>query len=104
MLARFGGRRQLLVNVIGVFLESYPDTLASIRRAVAQRDANGLEESAHRMKGAICNLAKGRAYDAARELELMGREESWEDVDETFAALEKEMDRLDDTLRTVAGT
>lgn len=103
MLARFGGRRQLLVTVIGVFQESYPEMLASLRDAAAKRDATGLENTAHKLKGAICNLIKGPAYDRARDLEFMGREERWEEVHETLAALEIEMERLKDTLEAVKG-
>lgn len=102
MLARFGGRRGLLVTVIGVFLETYPETLAWIREAIFRRDAIGLEDAAHKLKGAVGNLMKGRAFELARDLEHMGREGRWDDVDETHAALEKEMERLDRTLRIVA--
>jgi HPt (histidine-containing phosphotransfer) domain-containing protein len=101
MLARFGGRRQILVNVIGVFLESYPETMASLRDAVAAHDAAGVEESAHKLKGAICNLAWGKAFDTARDLEHMGREGRSDEVDETFAILEAEMERFEDTLRAI---
>ena len=104
MLARFGGRRQILVNVIGVFLESYPETMASLRDAVAAHDAVGVEESAHKLKGAICNLAWGSAFDAARDLEKMGREGRWDEVDQTFAVLEAEMERFDDTIRAIANS
>lgn len=102
MLSRFGGRRQILLNVIGVFLESYPETMASLRDAVAARDAEGVEASAHKLKGAICNLAWGKAYDAALDLEHMGREGRWDEVDKTFAILKVEMERFEETLRAIA--
>lgn len=98
MLQRFGGRRRLLMNVVGVFLESYPETLAAIRKAVIQRDGPGLEEAAHRLKGAVCNLLKEDAYETAKKLEYIGRDAKWDVADATLAALELEMKRLRQTL------
>ncbi len=102
MLRRFGGRRQILLNVIGVFLESYPETLAAVRTAVMQRDGPALEESAHKLKGAVSNLLQEDAYETAKELEYIGRDARWGNADETLAALEMEMERLRQTLERMS--
>lgn len=102
MLARFGDRRDLMLTVIEVFLDTYPETLESVRLSARRHDAAGLEDAAHKLKGAVSNLIKGRAFQLARELEQIGREARWGEVEETLAAFEMEMLELDDTLRAVS--
>ena len=82
----------------GLFLEELPQGLAAIREAISRRDARNLERAAHALKGSVGNFVAQRAFDAALELEMMGREGNLEGVDEAFANLERELARLEPVL------
>jgi PAS domain S-box-containing protein len=62
-LRRLNGDAALLDEVVAIFLQEQPALYDVIRRAVAERNAKGLERCAHKLRGALLNLA---ALPAAR--------------------------------------
>ncbi len=52
-LSRVGGDVELLREVVGLFLDDYPQSLDLIRDAVARGDQAGLERHAHSLKGSV---------------------------------------------------
>jgi len=73
-LERFGGDEALLADVIRVFIEDCPARLDEIRTAVEARDAEGIRNSAHALKGAAGNLSARGLFEAAAVLERVGAE------------------------------
>jgi CheY-like chemotaxis protein len=69
LVASFRGNRQLLREVIDVFLADTPSTLEAARRALAAGDTAALAASAHTLKGSIGLFGPGPAYDAAQRLD-----------------------------------
>ena len=98
VVARFGGKEQIMRSVAGVFLETYPEMLEALRRGVAARDQVIVEETAHKLKGAVGNFTTGRVFELARELEHMGRDGRWETIDESFEAFEGAVRGLESAL------
>ena len=72
-LSRVGGDVELLREVVGLFLDDYPQSLEMIRDAVARGDQSGLERHAHSLKGSVSTFGAEEAFDAALALEKQGR-------------------------------
>ena len=72
-LSRVGGDVELLREVIGLFLDDYPQSLEMIRDAVARGDQSGLERHAHSLKGSVSTFGAQEAFEAAMALEKQGR-------------------------------
>jgi HPt (histidine-containing phosphotransfer) domain-containing protein len=71
---RFGDDQSLLGDLVGVFLQAYPEWQAEIHAAVQADDPSRLCAAAHTLKGAVSHFGARGVYDAADRLEQMGRE------------------------------
>lgn len=91
---RMGGDEGLLTELGHMFLEESPGRLASIEKAIAERDYERLSHCAHRMKGALGTLAAESAYESAVRLERASRDASSESLDEVFAELKGAVERV----------
>jgi two-component system, sensor histidine kinase and response regulator len=84
----------LLTEIVKLFSGDYPKMMAEIRDAITAGDAYRLDRAAHALKGSVANFGTGPAYEAARRLEMMGKNNALTEGMKTFALLEKEMERL----------
>lgn len=66
-------RVTLIVELFGVFLRESPGCIEKLRQAARAGDAQGLEEMAHRLKGASLSAAARAMAETCRELEGLGR-------------------------------
>lgn len=98
VVAQFAGKEYIMRSVAGVFIDTYPEMLEELRRGVADRDKTLIEDTAHKLKGAVGNFTTGRPFELARELEHMGHEGSWEHLDDTFDAFEYAVKQLEQAL------
>ncbi|MBI3670340.1 MAG: PAS domain S-box protein [Acidobacteria bacterium] len=94
LVARVEGDKELLTEMVELFLQDSPRLIAAIREAAARGDAKSLERSAHTLKGSVSNFCAPAATAAAVRLEQMGREGDLAQAAEGCAALEKEIARL----------
>jgi two-component system, sensor histidine kinase and response regulator len=94
ILARLDGDQQLLSELITTFLDECPGLMAAVRRATAQNNAAQVAQTAHALKGAICNLTDKAAFQAAVELETLARVEDLRHADRVLQKLELETGRL----------
>jgi HPt (histidine-containing phosphotransfer) domain-containing protein len=69
------GDRELLGELVSVFLEEYPRQLASVRDAVERRDPQGVRRTAHLLKGSMGAFGSNPAYNIAAHLETRGMDE-----------------------------
>jgi HPt (histidine-containing phosphotransfer) domain-containing protein len=93
-LMRVDGDIELLLEIVEVFLEDSPRLMARIRTALERQDPNSLEQAAHTLKGSVGNFCAPAAYAAASQLEKFGREgnvtgrqEAWNELQETMEQL-----------------
>jgi len=100
-LSRMDGDIELLKEIAGLFLESYPSQLAGIQHAIARNDSKALESAAHDIKGSVGVFCAKPAFDAALRLEIMGRESNLTRGKETYIMLEKEIERLRPKLEAI---
>jgi two-component system sensor histidine kinase/response regulator len=99
LLAGFNGNTRLVRDVVDVFLQDAPETLARIRDAARTRDARALGAAAHTLKGSAGLFAQGRAYESARRLEQVARAGDLAGADAACAAVEADVSRLMAELR-----
>jgi HPt (histidine-containing phosphotransfer) domain-containing protein len=88
-----------VLDVVYVFLQDAPETLARIRDAARTRDARALGAAAHTLKGSAGLFAQGRAYESARRLEQVARAGDLAGADAACAAVEADVSRLMAELR-----
>ena len=89
-----GGDRALLDELLGIFVEDAPLRMEAIRRALAGREAADLTREAHTIKGALKVIGAATAAGLAQGLEALGRDGNMGEADKLAAALEREIDRL----------
>jgi signal transduction histidine kinase/CheY-like chemotaxis protein/HPt (histidine-containing phosphotransfer) domain-containing protein len=100
-LERVDGDRELLGELAGIFLDSYPAYLASIQHALAQNDARALAFAAHALKGSVGNFIKIGPFETARALEALGRQSTTDGAAELFRQLNNELAHLQPILTSL---
>jgi PAS domain S-box-containing protein len=98
MLVRAGGDGSLLEDVLAMFREETPRLLSEIDASVQRRDAEGVERTAHSLRGGLATLGADVAARAAGCLEAMGRSGELHEVERAWTALQSEMRRLEQEL------
>jgi HPt (histidine-containing phosphotransfer) domain-containing protein len=93
-LERTGGDRDLLKELIGIFLREMPRWMRELASALGADDARELGRVAHAVKGALDSCGASAAYDAAMLLERMGREANLAGAPAAYTALEREISRV----------
>lgn len=94
-----GNEEEFLKELAEMFLDDFPEQISKIKEAINSHDSKALEKSAHKLKGAVANFGKNTVFKAALSLEMIGRENRWDDVEETYGALTREAERLVCTLK-----
>ena len=102
VLAWVEGDRELLSEMAALFLQECPKLLSNIKTALLHHDATALEHAAHRLKGSVGNFAALGVFEAARQLERMGRQGDLTHASAALATLETELSRLQSTLTTLS--
>ena len=79
-------------------LAFYPGALQEVRQSLGRNDLPAVSRGAHRLKGAVSNFGLGPAYAAARRLEDSANASQLEATRAAFAAVERELQFLSETL------
>jgi HPt (histidine-containing phosphotransfer) domain-containing protein len=69
LTAALGGDRELLIEIIELYLRDAPSMLQSLREATGRGHAPDVARAAHVLKGSSANFGLTPLYEAARELE-----------------------------------
>ena len=101
LLEGLGGDAKLLGELIELFLADGPQLLSNIRKAVAAGNSKALQEASHALKGSVGNFGAKGAFEAARTLEIMGKENDLAGARKAFARLEKQVGSLGRILATL---
>jgi two-component system, sensor histidine kinase and response regulator len=89
-----GGDRELLDELLGIFVEDAPIRMKAIRHAIGNAEATELTREAHTLKGSLKVIGATTAAGLAQGLEALGRDGNMSEADKLAVALEREMDRL----------
>ena len=99
----FGDDQAFLGELVGVFLQSYPEWQAEIRAAVEAGDPSRLRAAAHTLKGAVSYFGARGVYDVADRLEQMAREGQLREAPAACSLLDNALRRLQAALQQLAG-
>jgi HPt (histidine-containing phosphotransfer) domain-containing protein len=102
LMDRLEGDRELLKELIALYLEDEPALLEEIARAVQQHDAEALRRAAHTLKGSVANFCAPAAQDAALALETAGRDRSLGSAAELLENLQQQLVAVREELQTLA--
>jgi len=94
LLERVEGDRELLAEMIQLFLADAPQLLGAMRSALQQGDMILLERSAHSMKGAAGNMSAQVTVNSALRLEQSAKKGDAESSKVNLGALEAAVERL----------
>ena len=98
LMERVDADVEFLEETIAMLDEDSPALLEQIRAAAQSRDAAALVSPAHALKGMLANFCAPSAEAAAREVEVMGREERLAHVDAAVEKVQRETARLKEAL------
>jgi len=98
LMERVDNDLEFLEETISMLDEDSPGLLRQIQEAAVRSDAAALVAPAHTLKGMLANFCAAPAETAAREVEMMGRENRMADVESAVATLETESARLRNAL------
>lgn len=85
LLARAENDRGLMLDLLSIFQEEFPQRFRALGEAVGSQDATRVVCEAHALRGMLSNLAAREAAEAAAELERLGRSKDIRQFGEAFA-------------------
>lgn len=85
---------ELIQECFSEFIKDWPLMYVQIKGAVLEKDAQTLNESAHKLKGTLRYLAADPAADAAYALESAGKENDMETLEDKLSDLKNECQKL----------
>ncbi|MBZ5715042.1 Hpt domain-containing protein [Nannocystis pusilla] len=99
LLARLGGRRDLLAMLVGLFSADLPQIHEEFAAALAAGDAAGVRRIAHRVVGTLANLSGGPLLEYGRDLEELAVPENLPLLGPRIDAFRAALDELEQRLR-----
>jgi HPt (histidine-containing phosphotransfer) domain-containing protein len=103
LLARLDSDQKVLNEIIALFEEDCPKLIGDVHKAVQDRNAKALAESAHTLKGMLGIMCASRAQEASRKLERLGRLGDFTNIELALRELDTEVEALLSMLITPAG-
>lgn len=81
-------------QMVEAYVEDLPSLAASLKDAMNARNAQQVQYYAHSIKGSSKNFGAVGLADVAKDIEAMGRDHQWLDVNTHLIALFEEVDRV----------
>jgi CheY-like chemotaxis protein/HPt (histidine-containing phosphotransfer) domain-containing protein len=98
------GDEALFAQLVQLFLNDTEEHNEILRTAIGERNIKTITSEAHRLKGGAGQIGATHLQSIAAELEDMGRDETLDEVDQTFAMLEDEYARVCEFLQLEIGS
>jgi HPt (histidine-containing phosphotransfer) domain-containing protein len=95
-LCRLEQDRDLLLEVLGSFVESTPDILEEIRVHARDGDMPAVQTAAHGLKGAAANINAEPTRRVAERLEIVCRRGEYDQLEAVLADLDSQVARVKD--------
>ncbi|MCP4632979.1 MAG: Hpt domain-containing protein [candidate division Zixibacteria bacterium] len=93
------GDKDLLKDIIEIFLEDYPRIMEQVSDAIKKKDGVELERATHQLKGSVSNFSAKGTVELAACLVVKGENIDLTDSAEVFVQLQEELKHLEDELR-----
>jgi signal transduction histidine kinase/DNA-binding response OmpR family regulator len=97
----FEGDRELVIEVVGGFLQDVKKQVETIANALGNADSKTVYQEAHSIKGGAGNLTAHTLSQAASVLEKIGRSEDLAKGTEALTVLKKEIKKLEEYFQTM---
>ena len=94
MLERLGGDMELLQDLVNLYDVDGRQMLSDLQAALDGGDAQGVERSAHRIRGSVASFSAGHAAAAAWAVEEFGRDGKLEEARAAFGVLDEALATL----------
>jgi len=94
LLTRVDNDRELLRELVAIFMVEFPRLLNTLRENIARRDLKQVESTSHALKGMLAGLSAKRAAATAARLERMGRNGDLSCLTDMASVLEREVEEL----------
>lgn len=97
LLNRVGGDEELAKRILAIFTADCSEKLSSIKEAIAEKNAEALERTAHSLKGSSANVSAIGISQVAFTLQKIGEkgEFTGTEAEEIFAELKR---RVEETM------
>ena len=102
-LVRFGGDKDLFIEMSGILLEDAPGALEDLGRAVDAENAQDVRMRAHAVKGLLLGCGGMRAAHIAQTLETAGQSRDLRQAPAYYAKLQDEFEQLRGALQQYRG-
>lgn len=102
-LERVDGDRELLREVVKLFLDEAPQLVLNLRTAIERDECKALERVAHSLKGSAGNFGAAKVVSAALRLEELGRSGTTEGAGQLLQFLEAALEELRPALLDLIG-
>ncbi len=91
--------REVPHRIIELYLADSPERLATLRRALADRDAQTIVTAAHSLKGSSANLGAGALAELCHQLERLSEDTVPADAQARLHSLEAEYAKVEQAMR-----
>jgi HPt (histidine-containing phosphotransfer) domain-containing protein len=99
ILANLMDDEDLLFESIDIFLDSAAERLVKLEAGVVSKDAQAVMEEGHTLKGIVSYFTKEDCFEAAKKLEVMGRNKELDGVEEAFSDFKAKLAELIEALK-----
>jgi PAS domain S-box-containing protein len=98
---QIGESPEILREVVDIYLNSIPALWTSLQESLQSANSVSLEHNAHKLKGALLNLAADAASGSALTLETMARQRDISRAAPVMSQLKTQLDELETALRNL---
>ncbi len=95
---RLDSDMELFRELAELFMEDSSVLMDKIRKSIDSSDPVQLRKSAHTIKGSVSNFSAQKAYDAAFNLETIGKNEELDKAETAFNSLREEIESLKEAM------
>ena len=98
-LARLGGDRRLLIELVQIYMEDAPILMVRITNGVREANFSDVQHAAHRLRGLAANFGAPSVTEPAQRLERYAMAGRLQEARMTIQELEAETARLEKALQ-----
>lgn len=101
LLQRVGGDKQLLAELVDVFVDDYPSVLKEMRSSIDEGNLESLRVAAHTLKGTAAYLAAESVFTMACNLENLSLKGELPSCMSVVAGLAAELEKVREALLVI---
>jgi HPt (histidine-containing phosphotransfer) domain-containing protein len=94
LLEELDGDREFLEESVEMLVKDAPNLLAEIKNGLAENDTEAIWKNAHTLKSMVGNFSAKRSFEAAYQVESLGRKGNASEMNNAITHLESEVGLL----------